>query len=97
MRSSLEEHPRLEVHRSPGYSRELDPDERVWSHLKEHEGASYAPRDVKELRSGIRSRVLRMSDRARPIRSFVQGAHLSEGVTERGLGPNPGHIVGGVR
>ncbi len=33
---------------------ELNPDERVWSHLKKHELASYAPHDLAELSRGVR-------------------------------------------
>ncbi len=97
VRAFLEDHPRLEVHRFPGYSPELNPDEWVWSHLKNHELASYAPHDVKELRRGIRLGVMRMRDRPCLIRSFVRAVHLYEGPTERELGPNSGHIVGGRR
>ena len=79
----IEEHPRLEVHRFPGYSPELNPDEWVWSHLKNHELASYAPHDVKELRRGIRLGVMRMRDRPRLISSFVKAAHLYDAPTDR--------------
>lgn len=91
----LEEHPRLEVHRFPGYSPELNPDEWVWSHLKNHELASYAPHNVRELRRGVRLGVMRMRDRPRLVRSFVRAAHLYDGPTERRLRPHSGRVVGG--
>ncbi|MCI4343644.1 MAG: IS630 family transposase [Thermoplasmata archaeon] len=78
----LETHPRLEVHRFPGYSPELNPDEWVWSHLKNHELASYAPHDVRELRRGVRLGVMRMRDRPALIRSFVEATHLYDSPTE---------------
>jgi hypothetical protein len=48
-RAFMRAHPRLEAHRFPGYSPELNPDEWVWWHLKIHELASQAPHDVEEL------------------------------------------------
>ncbi len=82
VREFLEAHPRLEVHRFPGYSPELNPDEWVWSHLKNHELASYAPHDVRELRRGVRLGVMRMRDRPALIRSFVDATHLYEVSTD---------------
>jgi transposase len=34
VRAFLQRHPRLEVHRLPGYAPELNPDEFVWTHAK---------------------------------------------------------------
>ena len=48
----------------------------VWSHLKQHELAGYAPHDVRELRRGVRLSVLRMRVRPNLIRSFVAASHL---------------------
>lgn len=42
-RAFLRQQRRREVHRLPGYSPELNPEEWVWAHLKKHELASYAP------------------------------------------------------
>jgi transposase len=67
---------RLEVHRFPGYSPELNPDEWVWSHLKQHELASYAPHDVMELSRELRRAIVRMRVRPGLIRSFVAATHL---------------------
>ena len=69
-------HRRLEVHRFPGYSPELNPDEWVWAHLKKHELASYAPQDVEELSRELRRAVVRMRVRPKLIRSFVAATHL---------------------
>ena len=71
----MKAHPRLEVHRFPGYSPELNPDEWVWAHLKKHELASYAPRDVVELSRELRRAVARMRVRPGLIRSFVAATH----------------------
>jgi len=76
VRAFLATQPRLEVHRFPGYSAELKPDEWGWSHLKNHELASYAPHDVHELRRGVRFSVMRMRVRPKLIRSFVATSHL---------------------
>ncbi|MDG6912492.1 MAG: IS630 family transposase [Nitrososphaerota archaeon] len=59
----LRSHPRLEVHRLPRYSPELNPEEWVWAHLKKHELASFAPHDLGELKRGVRLAVMRMRDR----------------------------------
>lgn len=82
VREFLDGHPRLEIHRFPGYSPELNPDEWVWSHLKNHELASYAPHDVRELRRGVRLGVMRMRDRPTLIRSFVEATHLYDKSTD---------------
>ena len=72
--------PRLEVDRFPGYSPELNPNKWVWSHLKQHELASYAPYDVRELRRGVRLSVLRM--RVRPnLIPVVGNEFLPHGTT----------------
>jgi transposase len=76
VRGFLRTQPRLEVHRFPGYSPELNPDEWVWSYLKKHELANYAPHDVRELRRGLRLAVVRMRIRPALIRSFVAATHL---------------------
>ncbi len=67
---------RLEVHRFPGYSPELNPEEWVWGHLKQHGLASDAPHDIRELPRGVRLSVMRMRVRPRLIRSFVAASHL---------------------
>jgi transposase len=82
VREFLEENPRLEVHRFPGYSPELNPDEWVWAYLKKHELASYAPHNVTELRRGVRLSVMRMRVRPELIRSFVVASHLYDPPTE---------------
>jgi transposase len=78
----LETHPSLEVHRFPGYSPELNPDEWVWSHPKNHALASYAPHDVREHRRGVRLGVMRMRDRPALIPPFVEATHLYNERTE---------------
>lgn len=69
----LRAHPRIEAHRFPGYSPEVNP-EWVWQHLKKHELASYAPNEVKELRQGLRRAVVRM--RGQPgVDSLLRRSH----------------------
>jgi transposase len=72
----LREHPRIEAHRRPGYSPELNPDEWVWARLKKHELASYAPRDVGELRDGLGHAGMRIRVRPELIRSFFRASDL---------------------
>ncbi len=71
-------HPRLETHRFPGYSPELNPDEWVWSYLKKHELASASPRNLPELRTGLRKAVMRMRVRPALIRSFYRATPLAD-------------------
>lgn len=78
----LREQSRLEVHRFPGYSPEVTPDEWVWSYRKKHKLASHAPHDVRELRRGVRLAVVRMWIRPKLIQSFVEATHLYETPTE---------------
>jgi transposase len=75
-RAFLRVHPRIEAHRFPGNRPELNPDEWVCRYLKNHELASYAPHDVKELSRELRRAVVRMRVRPRLIRSFVAVTHL---------------------
>jgi len=74
----LKEHQRLETHFFPGYSPELNPDEWVWSHLKRHELAGYAPHHLGELKGGLRRAVMRMRVRPSLIRSFTRAAGLKD-------------------
>jgi transposase len=75
-RAFLRAHPRIEAHRLPGYSPELNHDEWIWRHLKNHELASYAPHDVQELSEELRRAVVRMRVRPKLIRSFTAATHL---------------------
>lgn len=74
----LEEHPRLEVHRLPGYSPELNPEEWVWAHLKKHELANFAPHNLKELKRGVRLAVMRMRDRPRLVWKLGSSSELPD-------------------
>ena len=76
VRAYLREHPRLEVHRFPGYSPELNPEEWVWAHLKKHELASFAPHDLKELTRGVRLATMRMRDRPALVRRLAASSKL---------------------
>jgi putative transposase len=78
VKAFVQQHPRLETHRFPGYSPELNPDEWVWSYLKKHELASSAPRTLPELRIGLRKAVMRMRVRPALIRSFYRATPLSD-------------------
>jgi transposase len=76
VRALLEKNPRLEAHRLPANSPELNPEEWVWAHLKKHEFASFAPHDLKELRRGIRLAVVRMRDRPRLLVKLAGASKL---------------------
>lgn len=78
----LEERPRLEVHRFPAYSPDLNPDEWVGTHPKKHELARYAPDNVAGFRRRIRLGVMRRRDRPALIRSFVDATHPYESTTD---------------
>lgn len=72
----LREPPRLEVHRFPGYSPELNPEEWVWAYLKKHELASFAPHDLQELKRGVRLATMRMRDRPALVRKLAGSSRL---------------------
>lgn len=76
VRAFLTKNPRIEAHHFPGYSPELNPEEWVWSHLKKHELASFAPHDLKELKRGVRLATMRMRDRPALVRKLASSSRL---------------------
>jgi transposase len=60
----------------PGYAPDLNPDEGVWNHLKEHELANVSCMDLAELRSELAAATHRLQHRPDLIRSFFQEAGL---------------------
>jgi transposase len=60
----------------PGYAPELNPDEGVWNHLKEHELANVSGMDLEELRGELGAATQRLQRRPELIRSFFQEAGL---------------------
>jgi len=83
VRAFLKVNPRLEAHRPPAYSPELNPEEWVWAHLKRHELASYASHDLKELRRGIRLAVVRMRDRPKLLLRLAGSSKLPHWIVEK--------------
>ncbi len=71
----------LEVHRHPGHSPELNPEEWFWPHLQTHELASYVPHALTESMKGVWLAVMRARDHPRLLRPF---AHV--GVRDRRCG-----------
>lgn len=78
VRAFLEKNPRLEAHRLPPYSPELNPEEWVWAHLKKHELASFAPHDLKELKRGVRLAIVRMRDRPELLSKLAGSSKLPD-------------------
>ena len=78
VRAFLEKNPRLEVHRLPPYSPDLNPEEWVWAHLKKHELASFAPHDLKELKRGVRLAIVRMRDRPELLSKLAASSKLPD-------------------
>ena len=76
VREFIEKNPRLEVHRLPGYRPELNPEEWVWTHLKKHELARFAPHDLRELKYGFRLAVVGMRDRPQLLWKLVRSSGL---------------------
>ena len=60
----------------PGYAPDLNPDEGVWNHLKEHELANVSCMDREELRGELAAATQRLQRRPELIRSFFQEAGL---------------------
>ena len=67
---------RLETRGYPPYGPELDPDEQVWSVLKDQRLANWCPKTEEEIRAGV-ERELR-STQARPelVASFIRHSEL---------------------
>jgi len=76
VRAYLEKNPQVEVHRLPGYSPGLKPEEWVWAHPKKHELASFAPHDLEELKRGVRLASMRMRHRPALIRRVARSSFV---------------------
>src|SRR5207249_11222937 len=68
-------HPRLRVHRFPAYAPELNPDEFVWTKMK-NSLANGAPKDVVELGRRLRSTMHRIRNSQRLLRSCMHSSDL---------------------
>ena len=68
---------RLELHFLPPYSPELNPDEWVWNHLKNHTLGRKRVNSEKKMRAMIRSHLRRMRQLPELISSFFQAPTTS--------------------
>jgi transposase len=66
----------FQVERLPGYAPDLNPDEGVWNHLKEHELANVSCMDLEQLRAELGAATLRLQRHPEMIRAFFQEAGL---------------------
>lgn len=60
----LEKHKkRMTVEYLPPYAKELNPDEFFWSQIKYHELANFCPKNITELKKGVRHAVVRIRNK----------------------------------
>lgn len=73
----LEASPRLERHYLPAYAPELNPVEYVWTQLKVHELANFAPANAEELHRKAKEKAMALQDRQDLIQSFLDHCPLA--------------------
>ena len=66
---------RLELHFLPGYSPQLNPDEQLWNHLKNHTVGKRGFYVVEQLRRMVHEHLRWMADTPRLIRAFFEERH----------------------
>lgn len=72
----FKKHPRLEVHRLPPYSPDMNPDEWVWNYLKIRELGNFCAKDTTHLMNEVHKGLRRMQRRPELICSFMKVAKL---------------------
>lgn len=72
----FKKHPRLEVHRLPPYSPDMNPDGWVWNYLKIRELGNFCAKDTTHLMNGVHKGLRRMQRRPELICSFMKAAKL---------------------
>jgi transposase len=72
----LRKHPRLHVHLLPPYAPELNPDEFVWSYLKQSL-ANSVPRDVRHLKQLLDTPLRKLRRSQRLLRSCIHASDLA--------------------
>ncbi len=65
---------RLETHRLPPYTPELNPDEFVWNILKYQRLANFCPGTIEEMESVVRRELRRMEGQPEQVRSGISHA-----------------------
>jgi transposase len=73
----VESHKRLRLFYLPPYSPDLNPDEEVWNHLKNHELKAHQETDKDGLRKKTVNSLRRMSRRASLVRSFFNDNNVT--------------------
>jgi hypothetical protein len=62
----------------PARSPELNPDEKVWNHLKNEELKSHQARNKKELKNIAKNKLLKMSKKPSLLRGIFMRCEISE-------------------
>jgi transposase len=74
----IESKKRLHVFYLPARSPELNPDEKVWNHLKNEELKSHQARNKKELKNIAKNKLLKMSKKPSLLRGIFMRCEISE-------------------
>lgn len=67
---------RLTPHRLPAYAPELNPIELLFAHLKTQQLGNCAPKNLQELRKGVRRATMRIRVRPHLIQNIIRGSEL---------------------
>jgi transposase len=73
----LARHPEIVTEQFPRYAPELNPAEQVWTHLKGHTLANYAPPNVAMLRARLLQEAGTLGKRSDLLAAFIRHAKLS--------------------
>jgi transposase len=69
-------HPEIVTEEFPSYAPELNPAEQVWTHLKSHTLANYAPPNLAMLRAGVEQEAGALRNRSDLLAAFIKHAQL---------------------
>jgi transposase len=72
----LASHPGIVTAEFPGYAPELNPDEQVWTHLKGHTLANYAPPCLAMLRTRLEQEASTLRKRVDLLAAFIKHTKL---------------------
>jgi transposase len=73
----LARHPEIVTDEFPSYAPELDPAEQIWTHLKSHTLANYAPPNLGALRACLEQEARKLRKRPGLLAAFIKHAELT--------------------
>lgn len=68
---------RLTIYYLPSYSPDLNPDEKTWRHLKQHELKAHQATSIPELRDLVLAKMRSIQHRPKVVKSFFNGSYVT--------------------